>query len=113
MEDIYATVGTEVIVGFHNSTGYTGSMSKYAGFKARIHSVIRNEYNKLLWCLVDADEGDYWWPVCDMILASDTDLLTEEKERFLELAAHRQDRLNQMKNGVLHGTNFTIQSQAR
>lgn len=83
MEDIYATVGAEVIIGFHNSTRYTGSQSKYAGFKARIYSVYK-ESNKSLWCLVDADEGDYWWPVCDMILASDTGLLTEDKERFIE-----------------------------
>ena len=80
MEDIYATVGAEVIIGFHNSTRYTGVMSKYVGFKTRIRSVYRTLYGRKLWCKVDADRRDEWWPVCDMILASDIDLLTPEQK---------------------------------
>lgn len=84
MEDVYATVGAEVIIGFHNSDRYTGRMSRYVGFKTRIRNMYRSLYGKkLLWCKVDADRCDEWWPVCDMILASDIDLLTpEQKDRI-------------------------------
>jgi hypothetical protein len=76
MDESYAEVGTEVILGRpkNNAPGYwVRTMEPYVGGKATIISV---HLGLCSVCYVDADMGRYYWRVEDMILASDVPLLT-------------------------------------
>ncbi len=75
MDPVYAEVGAEVVIAFHRQELYTISRPVvYVGRKTVIIRVGDND------CGVRADGGYYWWPVRDMILASDIDLLTPEQK---------------------------------
>ena len=82
MDSSYAEVGTEVVIGFGSSFySYGYHMERYLRRKTTIVEV--GEFrvgsrpaNACCWCLVKADGMDHWWPVQDMILASDVELLT-------------------------------------
>ncbi len=86
MEDVYAKLGTEVILGRHTRNGRYGleweyAMERYVGRKTRITNS-RTFSDKMVLCRVECDNGRFLWRAEDMILASDVPLLTEaEKTR--------------------------------
>jgi hypothetical protein len=75
MDLSYAEVGTEVVVAFHRSEQYIWYPQSFVCRKATITH--RDLHNKM--CRVRGDHDGYWWPVRDMILVSDIDLLTPEQ----------------------------------
>ena len=75
MDASYAEVGTEVVIAFHRSELYRYYGQRYVCRKATItrkHATVDS-------CQVDADPDGSWWPIEDMILASDIDLLMPEQ----------------------------------
>ena len=80
MDTSYAEVGTEIVICFHRPERYVQEVQKYVCKKTVITEVV-NEPPAV--CHVKIDGGFYWWPIDDMILASDIDLLTpEQRERI-------------------------------
>lgn len=82
MDSSYAEVGTEVVIGFGDwcpDYDNIGPMRDLLGTKTTITRVRSFNAVRNPWCHVAADDGRWWWPVCDMILASDIDLLTPEQ----------------------------------
>ena len=75
MDPVYAEVGAEVVVGFHRQELYTTARPAYVGRK----TTITRKHRYANACEVDADEGYNFWPIQDMILASDIPLLTSEQ----------------------------------
>jgi hypothetical protein len=75
MDISYAEVGTEVVIAFHRQEQYH-SVQRYIGRKTFITKV--DIFSKT--CKTNIDGEFYWWPVRDMILASDIDLLTPEQK---------------------------------
>ena len=79
MDPVYAEVGAEVVIGFHRHSQYA---FRYRGAKTTITYVKRESPGPRAWCKVSLDNGFhgcYWFPVDDMILASDIPLLTPEQ----------------------------------
>lgn len=82
MEQTYAEVGTEVVIGFRgkcNDYRFIEDMGRLRYTKTIITEVRINTSNEA-WCHVLADNTRWWWPAYDMILASDIDLLTPEQK---------------------------------
>ena len=85
MEDVYAEIGTEVILGRHTRTGtcctnWYSQQELYVGRKARITRICGCDCIRALCCKVDVDDGVFPWRVENMILASDIPLLTSEQK---------------------------------
>jgi len=81
MDPTYAEVGTEVVVGFTQNHYY----SCFVRDSLPIKTTITQVHAEGGWCRVKADGSKYWWPVDDMILASDISLLLpEQKSRINE-----------------------------
>ena len=83
MDATYAEVGTEVVIGFGDwcpDYNRYPSMRALLGTQTVIIEVDLEFSVECPWCRVKADGGKWWWPVCDMILASDIDLLAPEQK---------------------------------
>lgn len=82
MESIYAQVGVRVIIlkgaNSNETTGWSMYMDKYIGKEARISFI--NSLDDGDWCLLDIDgvATDWWFPIRDLILASDRELLRDK-----------------------------------
>ena len=94
MDESYAEVGTEVILGKHvmrrRGKNWTEAMDVYVGVKVKITGLSRgfSEHRDLSGCLcckVDLDHGEHDWRVESMILASDVPLLTPEQRAKLRI----------------------------
>ena len=75
MDATYAEVGAEVVICFHRSERYPQYTQRYVCKK----TFITMASPRGVVCKVQIDNGYYWWPIQDMILASDIDLLTPEQ----------------------------------
>ncbi len=82
MDETYAEIGTEVILGRHTQDNrYVGlewdpNMERFVGRKTTITAFKRGRVPA---CYVACDGGDFYWRIQDMILASDVPLLTPEE----------------------------------
>ena len=89
MDDTYAEVGTEVIIGRHTHKPWHTPIEnrnqdvvlywrlekeEYVGKKAKITMVVGRDWSGCLCCRVDIDHGRNNWRVESMILASEADL---------------------------------------
>ena len=77
MDATYAEVGAEVVICFHRSERYPQYTQRYVCKKTFI--TMASPTTGVV-CKVQIDNGYYWWPIQDMILASDIDLLTPEQK---------------------------------
>ena len=74
MDRTYAVIGTKVILRGHSRDPDLGR--RYQNKKAYIHRLDNYDHR---WCFVkfyDKEEG-WWWPIQDMILATDEPLLRD------------------------------------
>ncbi len=82
MDDTYAEVGVEVILGEHvprsRGANWNPGQELYVGRKTKITRVCGTDYSGCLCCYVECDFGHNDWRVENMILASDVPLLTPE-----------------------------------
>lgn len=90
MDDTYAEVGTEVILGKHTRVGncclaWAEGKECYVGRKTRITMVVGKDCIGALCCRVQCDYGKYRWRVENMILASDVPLLIPEQKIKLRI----------------------------
>ena len=87
MDESYAEVGTEVILGKHihipgGGSNWNEEKEAYVGMKTTIIRIKSRDYADCLCCAVACDKGIWSWRVKNMILASDVPLLTiDEKIR--------------------------------
>jgi hypothetical protein len=91
MDESYAEVGTEVILGKHKRrTIHNGHawcpdcMDGFVGKKAKITRVTRDSGGILI-CFVSRGPENHTWRVEDMILASDVPLLTPKQKQELKI----------------------------
>ena len=88
MDDTYAEIGTEVILGKHKRETVCGlrwcndCMNPLIGKKTKITQTYRDD-DGLLVCFVMGGVGPHAWRAEDMILASDVPLLTPKQKRQL------------------------------
>ena len=89
MDDTYAEVGTEVILGAHKTypwhrihssyentqNNWNPEMREFVGKKAKITAIEHYDSSGCLCCRVDVDHGRWVWRVQNMILASEEVLL--------------------------------------
>ena len=81
MDATYTAVGTEVVIGFGARYTYLPEVRRYLCRRGLITEAKRgtNGEGVTAWARVDIS-GTLWWPVDDMILASDIDLLSPEQK---------------------------------
>lgn len=73
MEEKYAIVGAEVILGEHDwRDNWCSAMDQYIGVKTKIISIYGRDRSKCLCCYVDCDGGRYIWRVTNMIRVEPT-----------------------------------------
>jgi len=79
MDTSYAEVGAEVVIGLNylSDAQSVAAARKYFGKKTVIIGVAGD------CCQVQIDGGHYFWPIQDMILASDIDLLQPEQKAWV------------------------------
>lgn len=91
MDSTYAEVGVRVIIlkgpDRNERTGWSMYMDKYIGQEASIID-IEGETGE---CLLDVDDGEWWWPIQDLILASDRELLRDTSVLKERDAIHIRD----------------------
>ena len=90
MDDTYAEVGTEIVIGFGTRRGtrytYLPAVRSYLCTRGLITETQRSsngEGNIITWARVDRS-NTLWWPVCDMILASHIDLLSPDQRKRIK-----------------------------
>ena len=81
MDATYTAVGTEVVIGFGARYTYLLEVQRYLCRRGLITEAKQgtNGSGVTAWARVDISDT-LWWPVDDMILASDIDLLTPEQK---------------------------------
>ena len=91
MDSSYAEVGTEVVISFGNKYRYESHAQPYLckrGLIIGTKQFTMGSRKIITWARVKTSYGsewsnNLWWPVDDMILASDIDLLNpDQRERI-------------------------------
>ena len=91
MDESYAEVGAEVILGKHTrdpvgcGINWNPYKDKYVGKKTVITKVRSRDLSGCLVCSVQCDNESWAWRVENMILASDVPLLTQEQRAKLRI----------------------------
>jgi hypothetical protein len=90
MDESYAEVGTEVILGKHvhkfGGQNWIEAKEAYVGMRTTITRVRGlRDFAGCLCCSVVCDGGEYSWRVESMILASDVPLLTPQQRVQLRI----------------------------
>lgn len=89
MDNTYAEVGTEVVLGKHvcRSRGehWRSEKDQYVGKRTTITYVTGLDFSGCLCCAVSCDNSRWDWRVESMILASDVPLLTPEQKAKMRI----------------------------
>lgn len=89
MDETYAEIGTEVILGKHVGrscgTEWVQEQNQYVGKKTTITRVRGTDFSGCLCCSVSCDNSRWDWRVESMILASDVPLLTPEQKAKMRI----------------------------
>ena len=89
MDESYAEIGTEVILGKHieRRAGYNWvpEMDLYVGLRTQIARISGRDTSGCLVCRVQCDCRFWPWRVESMILASDVPLLTPEQRLQMKI----------------------------